>query len=236
MKIALNADVGEGMGNDEALMEYLTYANVACGGHFGTVGTITETIYFAKAKGVKIGAHPSYLDKKNFGRKTMIVNQQELESLLKIQIDRFVDIVKKEGLKMHHIKLHGALYNDVFTSKNLINWFLNWVAEYYKNTNVFVPIGARKYIDIKYENIVIYEAFADRNYNDQLQLISRNKKNASIENLDKVLKHVKDMFLNNTLNAIEGEAYKIEADTFCLHGDNPNVLAIARKIHQLKTH
>jgi len=233
MKIALNADVGEGMINDEALMSYLTYANIACGGHFGDVESITKTIGIAKEKGVKIGAHPSYLDKENFGRKSMRVDQQELELLLKIQIDRVVYIAKTQNIDMHHVKLHGALYNDVFANENLIDWFLNWISKNYKTIKVFVPIGAKKYIDIKYKNIVIYEAFADRNYNNQLQLISRNYNNASIEEPGIALKHVENMFLKNILNTIEGGTYKIEADTFCLHGDNPNVLNIADEIYQL---
>ena len=110
MKIALNADVGEGVKNDEALMKYLAYANIASGGHYGDVESITKTISIAKEKGVKIGAHPSYLDKENFGRKSMNVGQQELEFLLKIQIDRVVDIAKTQNIDMHHVKLHGALY------------------------------------------------------------------------------------------------------------------------------
>ena len=233
MKIALNADVGEGMESDSDLMKYLTYANIACGGHFGNSETIKEAIQLAKINGVKIGAHPSYPDTENFGRKSLNIDRSSLEDTLLHQINEFLEISISENIQMHHIKLHGALYNDVFQNEKLTVWFLNWVNEKYKNVRIFVPVAAKEYIENKYQEKVIYEAFADRNYNAQLQLISRSHNKASITDPNIALKHVKSMFEDNVLISIEGGIKQLKADTFCLHGDNLNALLIAEKIHEL---
>ena len=232
--IKLNADVGEGIGNDVALMPFLTYANIACGGHVGDENSIKETIKLAKINNVKIGAHPSYPDKENFGRKSMSFDFIELEKIIDQQIDVFLNIAKSLKVSMHHIKLHGALYNDVFTNETATQWFLNYAFEKYKGVKIFVPLGAKNFVESNYQNLVIYEAFVDRNYNDKLQLVSRSQPNASIENPTEAFNHVQYLFVENKLISITGKLHMITADTFCLHGDNPKVLAIAKEIYQLK--
>ena len=231
--IKLNADVGEGMANDVALMPFLTYANIASGGHVGDKVSVEQTIKIALKHHVKVGAHPSYPDKENFGRQSMSFSLAELEKIIDTQIDLFLKVSKTLHVSMHHIKLHGALYNDVFVNEKSTQWFLNYVFEKYNSVKVFVPIGAKQYVETKYQNIVIYEAFADRNYNDKLQLVSRTEPNASIENSKNALVHAKQLFIENKLTSITGRNHFVKADTFCLHGDNPMVLAIAKEIYQL---
>lgn len=234
MKIQLNADVGEGMNNDVALMPFLTYANIACGGHMGDIDTITKAIKLAERCNVKVGAHPSYPDKVNFGRQSMSINRTDLEKVIEKQIDLFLQGANISQVPMHHIKLHGALYNDVFMEEKSTCWFLNFIFKKYKDVKLFVPIGAKDFVDKDYQSIVLFEAFADRNYNDQLQLVARSESRASIENPSLALKHVQQLFLENKLTSVAGNKHKIQADTFCLHGDNRNVLAIAEEIYQLK--
>lgn len=234
MKIKLNADVGEGMANDVELMPFLTYANIACGGHTGSLESIKKTIKLAQKREVKVGAHPSYPDKANFGRQSLAINKEGLQQTICEQVDLFLEAATELCATMHHIKLHGALYNDVFKDLRKTNWFLNFVTEKYKEVKIFAPFLVKDFIDEKFNDLVIYEAFADRNYNNQLQLISRSLPNACMENENEALKHVKLLFLQNKLITIEGNEHNVKADTFCLHGDNPNVLAIAQELHQLE--
>ena len=234
MKIQLNADVGEGMANDAELMPFLSYANIACGGHAGSINTIKQTIQLAKEYGVKVGAHPSYPDTFNFGRQSMSMSLQDLEKTIIEQVDLFIEAAKVMEVLMNHIKLHGALYNDVFKDVKKTKWFLNFVSKQYKDVKVFVPVGVEKYVESSFRDMVMYEAFADRNYNNQLQLVSRSISNATIDNPDEVFKHVQGVFLDNKLTTVYGNVFNVEANTFCLHGDNPNVVAIAKKINQLE--
>ena len=230
MQIKLNADVGEGMTTDSLLIPYLTYANIACGGHFGSRATIKKTIQLAKENNVKVGAHPSYPDKDNFGRKSMDISTESLQEILKEQIALFQEITLVKKVNMHHVKLHGALYNDVFKDSKKTNWFLNWMQSNYEKVKIFVPIGAKEFVESQFLDTVIFEAFADRNYDDEMQLVARSQENASIESSEIALKHVKQLFVNNKLITITGKEFLINADTFCLHGDNPNVIEIANTL------
>ena len=234
MNIQLNADVGEGMLNDAQLMPFLTYANIASGGHTGNENSIQQTVSLAQKYNVKVGAHPSYPDKDNFGRKSMQISLLNLEQTISKQVDLFLKVVKNLNTSMYHVKLHGALYNDVFKEEKLTHWFLNFIAKKYEGTKVFVPVGAKDYVKPNYQHMIIYEVFADRNYNDELQLVPRSYPNAVLEKPIEVLKHVQGLFLKNKLTSINGNRFKVKADTFCLHGDNPNVIAIAEIINELK--
>ncbi|WP_010181850.1 LamB/YcsF family protein [Aquimarina agarilytica] len=230
--IAINADLGEGMENDVQLIPYLSYANIACGGHAGSETVIEQTILLANQHKVRVGAHPSYPDIENFGRKSMAISQSALELSLLNQIKLFEEIAIQLKVSMHHIKLHGALYNDVFRSAKKTQWFLNWSATHFKNSTLFIPCGAKQFMPKNYPNI-IYEAFADRNYNADLSLVSRNEINAILQTPEVVVKHVQQMLLEHTVTSVEGKKVAMKPDTFCLHGDHPNVLPIAKSIYNL---
>lgn len=234
MKIQLNADVGEGMTNDAELMSFLMYANIACGGHTGSLESVKKTITLAQKLAVKVGAHPSYPDKVNFGRQSLTMSLKDLEQSINEQIDLFLQAARELNVSMHHIKLHGALYNDVFKDPNKTNWFLNFISKKYKEVKIFAPFSAKDFIDQNFSKSVIFEAFADRNYNDQLQLVSRLEPNALIESASVAFEHVRQLFIENKLITTKGNEHNVYADTFCLHGDNPNALAIAKELHQLK--
>jgi len=231
-KLFLNADVGEGMRNDTELMPYLTYANIACGGHFGTNETILKTIQLAGINSVKVGAHPSYPDPERFGRKSLEISREALEESLKKQIDLFLEQCELAAVKMNHIKLHGALYNDVFNSKELTLWFLGFIKNNYPNTIVFVPIASVPLIPEESQKIVMIEAFADRNYNADLSLVSRSNSKAILGSIKKVITHVSSI-INNQIITIGGEKKTCSADTLCIHGDHPLAIEIAKKVSEL---
>ncbi len=232
-RIALNADLGEGMVNDAELIPYLKYANIACGGHAGSEASIEQTILLANQHKVRVGAHPSYPDIENFGRKSMIISQEELEFSLLNQIQLVEKTANKLRVSMHHIKLHGGLYNDVFRAQKSTQWFLDWSTKYFKNLRLFIPCSAKQFVPKNQPNI-IFEAFADRNYNTDLSLVSRKEANAILQTPEEVVKHVQQMLLEHRVTSVEGKKVAIKADTYCLHGDHPNVLSIAKNIYNLR--
>lgn len=231
-QLLLNADMGEGMPNDATIMPYLSYANIACGGHFGTPDTILHALKLASNNKVKVGAHPSYPDPENFGRKSIQISRDQLAQSLKNQIDQFEKQCANVGINMNHIKLHGALYNDVFNNQEFTQWFVTFVAHHYPKANIFVPLSAMHFIKAKHKNNSIIEAFADRNYNSNLSLVSRSKPKAILGSVNKVIAHV-TAIANKKIITINGETKSCEADTLCVHGDHPLALEIVQNIKKL---
>lgn len=231
-QLLLNADLGEGMRNDNEIMPHISYANIACGGHFGTSQTILQTIKSAKANGVKIGAHPSYFDFENFGRKSLQISKEALAIDLKNQIDFFITQCKLSTISMHHIKLHGALYNDVFSNEKFTHWYFDFVALHYPQAKIFVPLHAKNFVTSSYKNNIIFEAFADRNYNADLSLVSRSNPKAILGSVKKVVAHV-SAIAKDKIVTINGETKACKADTLCIHGDHPLALDIAQNIKKV---
>lgn len=225
--LKLNADVGEGMTNDPIIMPYLTYANIACGGHYGNSDSMTQTVRLAKQHKVLVGAHPSYPDIENFGRKTMSIATVELYEEIHRQIQNFYKICKQEGVKMHHIKLHGALYNDIFSTADSTQFFINWVKRNYPLLNIFVPLSAEKFLLSEQKNSVLIEVFADRSYNEDASLVSRQQVGAVLGTVDKVKKQLAEI-QNGQITTLRGKKIPIIADTVCLHGDHPKIEAIVK--------
>ncbi|MDG1321978.1 MAG: 5-oxoprolinase subunit PxpA [Polaribacter sp.] len=225
--IAINCDVGEGVFNEHLLMPFISSCNIACGGHYGDVKTMDHTIAIAIENNVLIGAHPSFPDKENFGRKIRKMTPEALQESIESQLLLFKSRLDLVGAKMNHIKPHGALYNliavDVVTAKI----FLKAIKKYAKNTFLYVPYNsviARLAVEKNYK--VIYEAFADRNYNSDFSLVSRNLENALITDAVAVFKHVVHMYQHQEVITISGDKKPIIADTFCVHGDQENALSI----------
>lgn len=223
MRIDINADVGEGMQNEHLLMPYLSSCNIACGGHFGTEETISETVKIAKSNNVKVGAHPSFPDIKNFGRELLDISPKDLIESIQNQIALFLNVASKHQLKMNHIKAHGALYNTIAIDEYLAAIYLTAIANYVQDCFLFVPYNsviAKKAIE---KNINIkYEVFADRNYNNDYSLVSRKLDNALITDEKQVLEHVLFMVNYKKVKTINHKEIPIKADTFCIHGDTKN--------------
>lgn len=225
--IAINCDVGEGVSNEHLLMPYISSCNIACGGHYGDVKTIDNTIAIAIENNVLIGAHPSFPDKENFGRKILKMTPEALQKSIESQLLLFKSRLDLVGAKMNHIKPHGALYNLITVDVATAKIFLKVIDKYAKSVFLYVPYNSViAGLAIEKNIRVVYEVFADRNYNSDLSLVSRNQENALITDSVAVFKHVVHMYQHQEVIAISGEKKPIIADTFCVHGDQEKALSI----------
>ena len=235
--IDINCDVGEGIGNEAQILPLISSCNIACGGHAGSLETIEEVVMLAKQHYVKVGAHPSYPDKVNFGRMSMKISEANLIATIQKQIENFISIIKKENIIMYHIKPHGALYNDIAKDLSLAKTFLEAIAPY-KSSYLYVPYASIIEKEaLKQGFFIKREAFADRNYNADLSLVSRKLPKAVLEDPEKVLKHLLLMVQENQINTINGDLIDMLADTYCVHGDTTTALQILTYLSkQLRTH
>ena len=231
LTIDINADVGEGMGNEIELMPYLSSCNIACGGHAGDYSSMQEVVKLAKKYQVKIGAHPSFLDRKNFGRLDLEITSADLYTSLKKQIRNLLKVLGEEHVLLHHIKPHGALYNlaakDEKTARVIIEVIKSIALPlklYAPYKSVIAQLALSENIDIK------FEGFADRNYNDDLTLVSRQKENAVLHDASEVFEHVFRMISQGNVKTVTGKEVRIEAHTFCIHGDNPKAIGLVNRL------
>ena len=184
-------------------------------------------IKLAQQHQVKIGAHPSYPDRENFGRKSINIPAAALIGSIREQLDTFLNQLNIAEAELHHIKAHGALYNDLARNEFLAGVYLEAISPYMENTRLYVPYGSViSELAAEKDVQLVFEAFADRNYNTDLSLVSRAQKHALITDPQKVLDHVLHMALKGSVVALNGETVPIKAETFCLHGDTPAALEI----------
>jgi len=232
LKIDINCDVGEGVGNEADIMPLISSCNIACGGHAGNQQTMRSTIAIAKLHKVKIGAHPSYPDKLNFGRKPMDLSSDALINSLKDQLENFTRILQEENGVLHHIKPHGALYNEIARNEGLAHVFLDAI-DGFGSVPLYVPFASQIQRVAKERGIsIILEAFADRNYADDLSLVSRTNEDALIKEPKEVLDHILRIVQEGRVLTIEKRSKKLSADTFCIHGDTPSALEILMYLHR----
>ena len=229
--IDINCDVGEGLDNEANLMPFISSCSIACGEHAGDEETIKKTIQLALQHNVKIGAHPSFPDRENFGRKVLAMPINDLKLSLEAQIKLVKRNVEELGAELNHVKAHGALYNlsaiDSKTAEALIEVVKNTANEAY----LYVPYGSFLETLAKKNGLKTkVEAFADRNYNTDLTLVSRSQQNAVIIDPKLVAKHLLNMILDNRVISIDGVGVKMEAQTYCIHGDNPSAISILKKL------
>lgn len=229
--IDINIDVGEGIGNEYQLMPHVSSCNIACGGHIGDIQTMRTVVKLAKQNQVNIGAHPSFPDKVNFGRVNMDLSCDDLLTSLKHQVQDLVNVIYGEGLLLHHIKPHGALYNLAAIDNNIAHVIIKLVKSLALPLKLYVPYkSVIADLAIKNNIEIVYEAFADRNYNNDLTLVSRDKKNALIHDPDQLFNHVYNMISRRKVKTIQGSEITIYADTYCVHGDNPEALLLIRHL------
>lgn len=227
--IDINADVGEGLNNEAQLMPFLSSCNIACGGHAGDDKTMLEVVKLAKAHKVKIGAHPSFPDQENFGRQIIKISCADLYTSLKQQVRSLMQVLRKEYIMLHHVKPHGALYNLAAVDEKTAKVIIEVVKSIALPIYLYVPYGSVIADLAQKENVKItYEAFADRNYNTDLTLVSRSQTNAVITNPDEVFEHVKRMIFQQKVKTISGVEVGIKAETFCVHGDNPEAIKLVQ--------
>ena len=225
--IDINCDVGEGVGNEKELFPMISSCNIACGGHTGSKETIRWCLELAKEFNVKVGAHPSYPDKENFGRVSMSISDADLIKSIQTQMQLFESVRSKLNTPLHHIKPHGALYNDIAKNEQLSQAFLKSIEAFKDEVYLYLPFNSVVEKVAKNNGYKVrIEAFADRNYNNDLNLVSRNEDNALISNEEEVLKHVLRMAKDNVVKTIKNEDIAMNADTYCIHGDTPSALQI----------
>lgn len=226
-EVDFNCDVGEGVGNEAQLFPFISSCNIACGGHAGDESTMDSIIKLAMTHHIKIGAHPSYPDKANFGRKVLDISPSDLKRSLKAQLATFAKIVNELGANVNHIKPHGALYNQIAKDEELAKLFLEVVQESGLPQRIYaLPNSKVALLAKRYGIEVFYEAFADRNYNDDGSLVSRTRINALISAPSDVLQHILPMIQKGEVVTLSKKHLKIRADTICVHGDTPTALEI----------
>ncbi|BDB22748.1 5-oxoprolinase subunit PxpA [Cupriavidus sp. P-10] len=233
MQIDLNADLGEGCGNDEALLALISSANVACGWHAGDAATMVQTVKWALQHGVAIGAHPSYPDRENFGRTEMQRDPEDVYADVLYQIGALDAIVRAQGGELHHVKPHGALYNQAVRDPALARAIVRAVRDFDADL-VFFGLAGSQMIDIAKEAglRVKQEVFADRGYNPDGTLVRRGTPGALHEDEEVALNQTLTMVREKRVRAIDGTWVPIQAETVCLHGDGAHALAFARRIRE----
>jgi len=225
----INCDLGEGIGKDEQIMPFISSCNIACGIHAGTLNIMKSTVQLAMKNNVQIGAHPSFSDRENFGRKEMFIPKEILKSQIINQIASLNEIAKREGAKLHHVKPHGALYNMAAKFNDVAMAVIESVQFFDQDLILYVPYGsliaykARKF-KVPYYN----EVFADRNYNDDLTLVSREEPEAIIENASRINERILRIINEGTIVSLNGKIINMKADSACIHGDNPNAVKIVK--------
>ncbi len=231
MHIDINCDMGEGIGNDEAIMPFITSANIACGAHAGDEETARATILLAKAHGVNIGAHPSFPDRRNFGRTEMTTTPQEVYNLVIEQLIFFQKIADAADATLHHVKLHGALYNMAARDAALANAVAQAVKDFDATLVLFGLSGSASIIEAERLGLNAWnEVFADRTYQDNGTLTPRSMPGALIEEEEKAVAQVVQMIEKGSVTTLSGKEIPIAADTVCIHGDGTNALPLAKRL------
>ena len=238
MEININCDLGESSKlhsteNDPLLLEIVNSANIACGYHAGDKPTMEKTIEISKKNNVSIGAHPSFNDPENFGRKRLNLPSSEITKLVIDQINILAEVAIKTGMKVTHVKPHGALNNMACENYDLAKVISESIIQVDKDLIFLVPTGSQMEIAAKKLNMKIAcEIFADRNYEDDGNLVSRSKDHALITDPNVAKKHVLSMVKNQALNCFSGKQIPCEIDSVCIHGDNESSLATAKSIKE----
>jgi 5-oxoprolinase (ATP-hydrolysing) subunit A len=233
MEININCDLGEkskfhSIKNDPKLLNIVNSANVACGYHAGDKETMEMVIKISKKNGVSIGAHPSFNDPDNFGRKRLNLNSSEIRKLIIDQYEILQNIAEKNNETVTHIKPHGALNNMACEDLDLATTLAKTIQEIDKDIIYLVPTGSKMEIAAKKLNLKIAsEIFADRNYEDDGNLVSRKKPNALITDPEVCQEHVFKMVQNQALNCLSGKQIPCDIDSVCIHGDNTSSLNTA---------
>ncbi len=229
----INCDMGEGTGNEELLMPFINSANIACGYHAGNEATMQQVIDLCLEHNVHIGAHPSFLDRQNFGRTEMHLPASEIYQLVTDQLEMLNNIITKKGGKMHHVKPHGALYNmaakDAVLAKAIalaVKDFDSSLIYYGLSGSVMITEAAD--LGLQTAN----EVFADRTYQPDGTLTPRSLPNALVGNTDDAVKQVVRFVKENKVITVTGEEIHVRADTICIHGDGKHAVEFAKAIYQ----
>jgi UPF0271 protein len=235
-KVDLNSDMGESFGDyklgmDEEVLKYISSANIACGYHAGDPLTMEKTVKMAVKENAAIGAHPGLPDLMGFGRREMNITTEEAKCYVRYQIGALWAFASSRGVKLQHVKVHGALYNMAANDAGLSEAIAQAIYETDKDL-ILVGLANSEMIKAgKKANLkVANEVFADRAYNKNGTLVSRKKEGAMIHDEEEAISRVLRMVKEGKVSSITGEDIDIQADTICVHGDNPRAVGFVEKI------
>ena len=239
----LNCDLGESygswtMGLDEEVMPHIDQANVACGFHGGDPLTMRKTLQLAAEHGVKVGAHPAYPDLVGFGRRPMNLTADEIVANMQYQVAALEGMAASQGLHVEYVKPHGALYNDMMAKEEVRAAIMEAVASYHRPIALMLQgtpdADAHREEAAAHGISLLFEAFADRCYDDDGRLLSRRKPGA-VHTREKMLEQVAQLSKNGTVTTVSGNTMTLAADTLCVHGDNMEGVQAIREIRALVT-
>jgi 5-oxoprolinase (ATP-hydrolysing) subunit A len=232
-RIDLNADLGEGAGNDDAILDFVTSANIACGGHAGDATTMATTIELARKKGVAVGAHPGFPDRESFGRRMLDVSAEEVHDFVVDQIGSLLQLARAADVPMQHVKPHGALYNAAATDAELADAIATAVGSIDPALILFglagshlIPAGERAGLR------TASEGFADRTYAADGTLTPRSEPGALIADQEVAVAQAIRLVTEGRVRSLQGTDVHLHADTICLHGDSPAAAALARRLRE----
>jgi UPF0271 protein len=236
LQIDINCDLGESygrfkVGQDDQIMPLITSCNIACGFHGGDPLTIQRTIELALKHEVQIGAHPSYPDLAGFGRRKMDLSPNELKSLMMYQISALKGMVEGLGGSLKHVKPHGALYNVMAVDESVARCIMEAIIKIDSKLILVGPARRNWYrVALSMGCHAVQEVFSDRNYNEDLTLVSRTMQNAMINTIEARVSHVKRIVLERKVKTLSNHFVPIEGNTICIHGDHELAPATAKQI------
>jgi UPF0271 protein len=241
MRVDLNADVGESygayeLGNDDLLMPSLTSANIACGFHAGDPSVMRRTVALAREHGVAIGAHPGFPDLVGFGRREIHATPREVEDMVVYQVGALAGVAAAQGVRLQHVKAHGALYNMAGRDAMVANAIARATAAVDPSLQLFGPPGSQLVQAAQRAGLRgVNEVFADRAYQGNGALVPRRASGAIIDDPDTVVTRAVAMVVDRAVIAIDGSRLALEVDTICVHGDTPGAAGLAARIRQALT-
>ncbi|MDI9258799.1 LamB/YcsF family protein [Alicyclobacillus sendaiensis] len=239
--VDLNADLGEDFGayrlaNDGDILAYVTSANLACGMHAGDPVVMARSVALAKARGVAIGAHPGYPDLQGFGRRDMALDEDEIHAFVLYQLGALAAFARSQGVRLHHVKPHGALYNRAAVDRAAARAICRAIAEFDPSLKVYAPYGSELVAQAEAMGLcACCEGFADRRYEADGRLTPRRQADAVIRDLDEACEQVLTMVREGRVRARTGEWVEVAVDTVCLHGDGPHAVELAKALHKRLT-
>lgn len=227
----LNADLGEGIGNDEAMLEIVSSANIACGGHAGDHVSMVVALRAAKARGVTVGAHPGFADPENFGRKRLILPPQELDDTVRRQVRDLAELAVEEGVALRYVKLHGALANMAAEEAAVAAVAFAACEGLVRGLGILaIDNSAQVEVAETLGFPVVREAYADRAYLADGLLMPRSETGAVIHDAGFIAERAVRLAETGEIVAADGTVIQTEARSLCIHGDNPEAVAIATRV------
>lgn len=227
-RIDFNCDLGEGCGDDAAIVPCISSASIACGGHAGDEASMRGAIALCLRHGVAIGAHPSFIDRVHFGRRELAVPPAELHALVRAQVEALATLCAQAGTRLAHVKPHGALYNLAARDAQVADAVAQAVRDCDARLRLYALAGSRLVAAGRRLGLAVAEeVFAERGYAPDGSLVPRGQPGAVFDRVEDALAQVRGMLRDGQVRAIDGSRVPIRADTLCLHGDRPDAAAFA---------